>query len=180
MRKTSGGAQSVPRCLRRSCADSISAARPSGSPLFLAVWQTKQYTDFPFFVTLSKENGVYTAGRFLHAKDIGRQTNHVQIPFLLPVPAGAHCSLRYGKRTCLFIPDRRLPLEPRLSVLGIEDEIGMVRIPYFSNDGNKVLERNLSSSIMCRFHFCCPSQREPIVPCGMANAPVCSFQRTFY
>ncbi|PNB46685.1 hypothetical protein C1X64_36580, partial [Pseudomonas sp. GW456-E7] len=38
----------------------------------------KQYTDFPFFVTLSKENGIYTAGRFLHAKDIGRQTKHDQ------------------------------------------------------------------------------------------------------
>ncbi|MBD4686982.1 hypothetical protein GUG36_15270, partial [Xanthomonas citri pv. citri] len=35
------------------------------------------------------------------------------------------------------------PIEPRLSVLGIEDEIGTVRIPYFSNDGNKVLERDL-------------------------------------
>lgn len=35
------------------------------------------------------------------------------------------------------------PIQPRLSVLGIEDEIGTVRIPYFSNDGNKVLERDL-------------------------------------
>ncbi|MCY8690553.1 nitrate reductase subunit alpha [Bacillus spizizenii] len=114
----------------------------------------KQYTDFPFFVTLSKENGVYTAGRFLHAKDIGRQTKHDQWKpavwneqtSAFAIPQGTMGSRWDGQQKWnLHMIDEETgdPIEPRLSVLGIEDEIGTVRIPYFSNDGNKVLERDL-------------------------------------
>ncbi len=114
----------------------------------------KQYTDFPFFVTLSKENGVYTAGRFLHAKDIGRQTKNDQWKPAVwneqtgafAIPQGTMGSRWDGQQKWnlhMIDEDTGEPIEPRLSVLGIEDEIGSVRIPYFSNDGNKVLERNL-------------------------------------
>ncbi|MEC0404753.1 nitrate reductase subunit alpha [Bacillus velezensis] len=114
----------------------------------------KQYTDFPFLVTLSKENGVYTAGRFLHAKDIGRQTKHDQWKPAVwneqtnefAIPQGTMGSRWDGQQKWnlhMIDEDTGEPIEPRLSVLGIEDEIGSVRIPYFSNDGNKVLERDL-------------------------------------
>ncbi len=114
----------------------------------------KQYTDFPFLVTLSKENGVYTAGRFLHAKDIGRQTKHDQWKPAVwneqtgafAIPQGTMGSRWDGQQKWnlhMIDEDTGEQIEPRLSVLGIEDEIGTVRIPYFSNDGNKVLERNL-------------------------------------
>lgn len=114
----------------------------------------KQYTDFPFFVTLSKENGVYTAGRFLHAKDIGRQTKHDQWKPAVwneqtgafAIPQGTMGSRWDGQKKWnlhMIDEDTGEQIEPRLSVLGIEDEIGSVRIPYFSNDGNKVLERDL-------------------------------------
>ncbi|ASF56829.1 nitrate reductase A subunit alpha [Bacillus velezensis M27] len=114
----------------------------------------KQYTDFPFLVTLSKENGVYTAGRFLHAKDIGRQTKHDQWKPAVwneqtgafAIPQGTMGSRWDGQQKWnlhMIDEDTGEQIEPRLSVLGIEDEISTVRIPYFSNDGNKVLERNL-------------------------------------
>ncbi|MEC3839636.1 nitrate reductase subunit alpha [Bacillus amyloliquefaciens] len=114
----------------------------------------KQYTDFPFLVTLSKENGVYTAGRFLHAKDIGRQTKHDQWKPAVwneqtgafAIPQGTMGSRWDGQQKWnlhMIDEDTGEQIEPRLSVLGIEDEIGSVRIPYFSNDGNKVLERDL-------------------------------------
>lgn len=114
----------------------------------------KQYTDFPFLVNLSKENGVYTAGRFLHAKDIGRKTKHDQWKPAVwdeqtssfAIPQGTMGSRWDGQQKWnLHMIDEETgePIEPRLSVLGIEDEIGTVRIPYFSNDGNKVLERDL-------------------------------------
>ncbi|MEC3637683.1 nitrate reductase subunit alpha [Bacillus halotolerans] len=114
----------------------------------------KQYTDFPFFVTLTKEDGVYTAGRFLHAKDIGRQTEHDQWKpavwnertSAFAIPQGTMGSRWDGqKKWNLHMIDEETgeSIEPRLSVLGIEDEIGTVRIPYFSNEGNRVLERDL-------------------------------------
>lgn len=114
----------------------------------------KQYTDFPFLVTLSKENDVYTAGRFLHAKDIGRQTKHDQWKPAVwneqtgafAIPQGTMGSRWDGQQKWnlhMIDEDTGEQIEPRLSVLGIEDEIGTVRIPYFSNNGNKVLERNL-------------------------------------
>ncbi len=34
-------------------------------------------------------------------------------------------------------------IDPRLSLLGMEDYVGTVQIPYFSDDGNKVLERTI-------------------------------------
>ena len=34
-------------------------------------------------------------------------------------------------------------IDPRLSLLGMEDAVGTVQIPYFSDDGNKVLERTI-------------------------------------
>ena len=34
-------------------------------------------------------------------------------------------------------------IDPRLSLLGMEESIGTVQIPYFSDDGNKVLERTI-------------------------------------
>ncbi|MCY8311069.1 molybdopterin-dependent oxidoreductase, partial [Bacillus vallismortis] len=100
------------------------------------------------------ENGVYTAGRFLHAKDIGRKTKHDQWKPAVwneqtnafAIPQGTMGSRWDGQQKWnLHMIDEETgePIEPRLSVLGIEDEIGTVRIPYFSNDGNKVLERDL-------------------------------------
>ena len=34
----------------------------------------KQYTDFPFFVTLKQKGDQFVADRFLNASDIGRET----------------------------------------------------------------------------------------------------------
>ena len=34
-------------------------------------------------------------------------------------------------------------IDPRLSLLGMEDSVQTVQIPYFSDDGNKVLERTI-------------------------------------
>lgn len=39
--------------------------------------------------------------------------------------------------------DTEKQISPRLSMLGKEDMIGTVKIPYFSHDGNRVLERPL-------------------------------------
>src|SRR5699024_7419370 len=36
----------------------------------------KQYTDFPFLITLKKDGDRFVADRFLHAKDIGRTTEN--------------------------------------------------------------------------------------------------------
>lgn len=114
----------------------------------------KQYTDFPFLVTLKEENGTFTAGRFLHAKDIGRATEHDEWKPAVwdedtdgfAIPQGTMGSRWDGQgkwNLRMVDEDSEKPITPRLSMLGHEDMIGTVNIPYFSHDGNKVLERPL-------------------------------------
>lgn len=114
----------------------------------------KQYTDFPFLVTLNKEGGQFTAGRFLHAKDIGRRTEHDEWKPAVwdeetgdfAIPQGTMGSRWDGKgkwNLRMIDEETGQQISPRLSMLGKEDMIGTVKIPYFSHDGNKVLERPL-------------------------------------
>lgn len=115
----------------------------------------KQYTDFPFLVTLKKQaNGQFVADRFFNASDLGRQTaNGEWKPALwndntntFAIPNGTMGSRWEEKgKWNLHLVDEETeePIDPRLSLLGIEDEIATVQIPYFSHDGNQVLERNV-------------------------------------
>ena len=105
-------------------------------------------------MTLKEENGTFTAGRFLHAKDIGRATEHDEWKPAVwdedtdgfAIPQGTMGSRWDGKgkwNLRMVDEDSEKPITPRLSMLGYEDMIGTVNIPYFSHDGNKVLERPL-------------------------------------
>ncbi|KYC92077.1 nitrate reductase subunit alpha [Heyndrickxia coagulans] len=113
----------------------------------------KQYTDFPFLVTLKKqENGHYVADRFLNASDIGRKGENGEWKPVLwneltndfANPNGTMGSRWDGKgKWNLNMNDEETEeaIDPRLSLLGMEDQITNIQIPYFSEEGNKVLER---------------------------------------
>lgn len=113
----------------------------------------KQYTDFPFLVTLKKkENEQFVADRFLHASDIGRNTTNGEWKPALwnertndfAIPNGTIGSRweNKGKWNLKMVDEEtEEAIEPRLTMLGIEDEIATVQIPYFSHDGNRILKR---------------------------------------
>ncbi|ONG81184.1 nitrate reductase subunit alpha [Bacillus cereus] len=114
----------------------------------------KQYTDFPFFVTLKQKGDQFVADRFLNASDIGRETKLGEWKPVLwnentndfATPHGTMGS-RWDneKKWNLRLEDEETgeKIDPRLSLLGMEDYVGTVQIPYFSDDGNKVLERTI-------------------------------------
>ena len=114
----------------------------------------KQYTDFPFFVTLKQKGGQFVADRFLNASDIGRETklgewkpvlwNENTNDFTTPHGTMGSC-WDNEKKWNLRLEDEETgeKIDPRLSLLGMEDAVGTVQIPYFSDDGNKVLERTI-------------------------------------
>lgn len=112
----------------------------------------KTYTDFPFVVTLKKDGDKWVAGRFLHAKDLGRNvTNAEWKPIVYDdstnsfvIPNGTIGSRWDGQgKWNLHMVDEETeqPIEPRLSFLGIENELITIHIPYFSDEGSKTIER---------------------------------------
>jgi len=114
----------------------------------------KQYTDFPFVVTLKKDGEHFLPDRFLNAHDLGRGTGNDEFkPVLyneangkLTIPNGTMGSRWDNKaKWNLRMIDEETGegIEPRLSFLGIEDEISTVKIPYFSEEGNDILYREV-------------------------------------
>ncbi|HSU78802.1 MAG TPA: molybdopterin-dependent oxidoreductase, partial [Candidatus Angelobacter sp.] len=115
---------------------------------------TKQYTDFPFVVTLKKDGEHFLPDRFLNARDLGKSGNNDdfkpvlfnEITSQLVIPNGTMGARWEGKaKWNLKMVDEETgeKINPRLSFHGIEDEISTVKIPYFSSEGNEVLYRHV-------------------------------------
>lgn len=116
----------------------------------------KQYTDFPFFVTLKKHGheDEYVADRFLNARDIGREVSNGEWKPVLwneksrkfAIPNGTLGSRYEGQgKWNLNLVDEETgeAIEPGMSCLGMEDEVKTVLIPYFSDNGNRALKRDI-------------------------------------
>lgn len=112
----------------------------------------KNYTDFPFLITLSEEGGAYTANRFLLAHDIGRATNNAHWKTVVydenrqgfAVPQGS-VGARWGEEgkwnLKMIDEETGAKIDPRLSLHGVDDRIVTVKLPYFDENGRRVLER---------------------------------------
>lgn len=112
----------------------------------------KQFTDFPFLVTLKQDGDAFIPDRFLNAADIGRKsalgewkpvvwndkTNHFAVP---NGTMGARWENKSKWNLRLQDEETNENIEPRLSLLGKEEQIGTVLLPYFSHEGNTVLKR---------------------------------------
>ena len=112
----------------------------------------KKYTDFPFLVTLKKQDEGFIADRFLNANDIGRSTKNGEWkPVLMndrsqkiAVPNGTMGSRWENNRKWnlhLQDEDSNEVIDPRLSLLGIEEKCVKLFIPYFGEGDTNVLER---------------------------------------
>lgn len=114
----------------------------------------KTYTDFPFLITLDEKDGKFTAGRFLNAKDIGRTTENAEFkPALFneatkgfSIPQGTMGSRwdEKGKWNLKMIDEEtEEAIDPTLTMLGTEDQIVTVQMPYFDEEGRQIKNRAL-------------------------------------
>jgi nitrate reductase / nitrite oxidoreductase, alpha subunit len=114
----------------------------------------KNNTDMPFLVTLKEENGSFVADRFLVTSDLGKEYNNADWKTVLfnertndfAVPYGS-LGFRWGEKGTwnLKMEDVETgePIDPRLSLLGVEDEVVTAQFPYFDEQGRKILYRNV-------------------------------------
>lgn len=112
----------------------------------------KQYTDLPFAVQLKKKDGIFTADRYVHAVDLGIETeNNEWKPAMynkntdgFSIPQGT-MGARWenkGKWNLKLIDEHtNEAIEPVLSFLGMEDEIVTIDMPYFDEKSKKVMKR---------------------------------------
>lgn len=115
------------------------------------VQYAKQYTDFPNLVIIDQQNGAYTAGRFLLAEDLGADGNNMQWKTVVyddstdtfAIPKGS-LGFRWGEEGTWNLRMEEAdgnPIDPRLSLLGIHQEVITLQLPYFDDDGSHVMER---------------------------------------
>jgi nitrate reductase / nitrite oxidoreductase, alpha subunit len=116
------------------------------------VQYAKQYTDFPNLVTIDVKDGVYMPGRFLVAEDLGESGNNMQWKTVVyddntdsfAVPKGS-LGYRWGEEGTWNLRMEKAedskPIAPRLSMLGVHDEVLAVSLPYFDNDGAHVMKQ---------------------------------------
>ncbi|WP_374723722.1 nitrate reductase subunit alpha [Calidifontibacillus erzurumensis] len=114
----------------------------------------KQYTDFPFVVTLKKDGDHFLPDRFLNAADLGKEVGNGEFkPVLfndqngkLVIPhgtMGARWEDKAKWNLKMLDEETGEKIEPRLSFRGIEEKIATVKLPYFSHQGNEILYRNV-------------------------------------
>ncbi|UNK16250.1 nitrate reductase subunit alpha [Paenibacillus sp. N3/727] len=114
----------------------------------------KKYTDFPFLVILSKEDGKGKADRFLNAHDLGVETNNAEWKTVmigentgkLHIPNGTIGS-RWGEegRWNLELIDTVTgeEISPQLGIGTDADGRLELMLPYFDDEGKKTVSRTV-------------------------------------
>jgi nitrate reductase / nitrite oxidoreductase, alpha subunit len=117
----------------------------------------KAYTDFPFFVMFDEkdgEDGIYTAGRFLNAADLGRDSKHAEFkPVLwdeqtegIVIPNGTMGDRwEKEKKWNIKLEDSESgeKIVPALSVINKKDAVIAVQMPYFGGEREGIVTRAL-------------------------------------
>jgi nitrate reductase / nitrite oxidoreductase, alpha subunit len=114
----------------------------------------KQYTDFPFIVTLKKDGEHFVPDRFLHAGDLGKNVGNSDFKPVLfnkntkdfAIPHGTMGARWEDKaKWNLRMEDEETgaAIEPTMTFKGLEDDIASIKLPYFSHEGNEILYRSV-------------------------------------
>jgi len=114
---------------------------------------SKKYTDLPFLMTLKKDGDKFTIDRFLRASDLDSSVTNPEwktvvldkISGKLVVPNGSigHRWEHKAKWNLNFIDENGKEFDPEMTMLGQEDEMVIVKLPYFDNKQRVVLERSV-------------------------------------
>lgn len=113
----------------------------------------KKYTDLPYLITLKKQGDSFVADRFLVASDLGQPLSNAEWKTVvideatnnLVTPKGSIGHRWEGKGTwnLKMEDEENKAYTPRMSVLGVEDEVVSINIPYFDDINKGVLERSV-------------------------------------
>lgn len=113
---------------------------------------SKQYTDFPFLVLLSKDGDEYVPNRLLQASDLKIESKHSEFKPLMwnentndfALPNGTMgARWENNRKWNLRLEDERTQekIEPLMSFIDKTDKKAKVKFPYFSHEGKRVLTR---------------------------------------
>ena len=114
----------------------------------------KKYSDLPFLVVLEEEGDVYRPGRFLRASDLGLDIKNAEWKTVvldastgqLAVPNGSIGFRWSGEgRWNLKLEDSLTgrAIDPALTLLGLHDEVALVKTYYFDEGGPRPLVRGV-------------------------------------
>ncbi|MGD9676906.1 MAG: nitrate reductase subunit alpha [Vulcanibacillus sp.] len=113
----------------------------------------KKYTDLPYLLTLKKQGDNYVTDRFLVASDIKKLHPNAEWKTVVideetnkyVIPNGSVGHRWEGKNNWnLKMEDEEGNIyNPRMSILGIEDEIIEVNLPYFDDHNRGILLRSI-------------------------------------
>jgi nitrate reductase alpha subunit len=111
----------------------------------------KRYTDLPFLVLLEKTDDGFVVKRYLRASDLGKDVSNAEWKLVVwdeksnkPVLPNGTVGYRWeesNKWNLKLEDEEGNKIDPALTLLGKEDEIVTVKLPYFDDNGRKVLKR---------------------------------------
>ncbi len=114
---------------------------------------SKKYTDLPFLMTLKQDGDKFTIDRFLRASDLDSSVTNPEwktvvldkISGKLVVPNGSigHRWEHKANWNLKSIDENGKEFDPEMTMLGQEDEMVTVKLPYFDNKQRIVLERSV-------------------------------------
>ncbi|UOF92067.1 nitrate reductase subunit alpha [Fodinisporobacter ferrooxydans] len=113
----------------------------------------KRYTDLPYWIRLKKQGDAYVSDRFLLASDLGFDVKQGDWkPVVLDATSGewvipngsiGHRWADHGKWNLKQEDDQGRRYDPKLTLLGSEDEIVQVDFPYFDEHTRTTFRRGL-------------------------------------
>jgi nitrate reductase alpha subunit len=113
----------------------------------------KKYTDLPFLVLLKKQNENFVVDRFLRASDIDASVENGEWKMVvvdeksnqMVIPRGSIGHRWEGKKTwnLELMDETGKEFDPKLSILGSEDQMITINLPYFDDEKRSVLQREI-------------------------------------
>lgn len=113
----------------------------------------KKYTDLPYLITLKKQGNEFVSDRFLVASDLGIPMTNDEWKTVvidestneLVVPKGSigHRWEGKGSWNLQMEDESDKAYNPKMSVLGSEDEIVTINLPYFDDHTRGVIQRSI-------------------------------------
>ncbi|CAA7600702.1 nitrate reductase [Acididesulfobacillus acetoxydans] len=113
----------------------------------------RKYTDMPHLLLLERRGESYTAGRYLRASDLGLPLEKAEWKTVVldqatgefRIPNGSIGHRWEGKGTWNLKPEDEegVPCHPLLTLLGTEDGVVPIELPYFAEGNQAVLSRSV-------------------------------------
>lgn len=113
----------------------------------------KRYTDLPNLITLKKKGDRFISDRFLVASDLGQEVTNAEWKaavldantgnIVIPNGSIGHRWGEKGKWNLKLEDEHGNAFDPQLTLLGSEDEIIEVDLPYFDDDTRGTISRSI-------------------------------------